>query len=228
MKAYTCVETFVHDRRAYVKGQGPVWFQDSTGDALERKQLLIEYCGPTVTVPPASTTFVCLASGPSLTAEDCELVKASGHVAIAVNLTFRRAPWAHYLYGMDHDFWRQYGKETASFKGRKVAPHHIPDTEYRHIVAGNSGAGAILLAVEQGAKRVILLGYDCQMTEGKAHWHEDYPKTMGNAGSSKKWPAQFAAVAKAMPDGVEVINATRDTALKLWPRVALEDAFRLS
>lgn len=226
MKPYRCVETFVHDRRAYAKGQRPVWFSPDTGDALKRKGLLQDF--KVATPDPTATTFVCLASGPSLTTEDCDTVKLWQEIGavmvIAVNLTFRRAPFADYVYAMDHEWWKTYGAEVEKgCRGRRVAPHAIPGTEYRHIVAGNSGAGAIMLAAELGAKRIILVGYDAQHTGGFAHWHEDYPKTMGNAGSSKKWPAQFASLVKSLPPGVEVINASRETALKVWPRMTLEE-----
>jgi hypothetical protein len=87
---------------------------------------------------------------------------------------------------------------------------------------GNSGAGAVSLAGLAGAKRVLMLGYDCAKTGGKAHWHGDHPKGLGNAGSIHKWPQQFAKL-KAGMAGVEIINCSRDTALTLFPRRPLED-----
>jgi len=88
---------------------------------------------------------------------------------------------------------------------------------------GNSGAGAIALAAKAGARRVLLLGYDCQKTGGKAHWHGDHPEGLGNAGSIHKWPAQFAQL-KASMAGVEIINCSRATALTCFPRQPLEAA----
>ncbi len=87
---------------------------------------------------------------------------------------------------------------------------------------GNSGAGAISLACFAGARRVLMLGYDCQRTGGKAHWHGDHPKGLGNAGSINKWPGQFAKLKAAMA-GVEIINCSRETALRCFPRARLED-----
>ena len=86
---------------------------------------------------------------------------------------------------------------------------------------GNSGAGAMALAALAGARRILMLGYDCQRTGGKAHWHGDHPKGMGNAGSMPKWPAQFEKC-KAGLAGVEIINCSRATALAMFPRGDLE------
>lgn len=91
---------------------------------------------------------------------------------------------------------------------------------------GNSGAGAVAMAAKAGASRVILLGYDCQFTGGQAHHHGDHPPGLGNAGSLDKWPDQFKRLAASL-EGVEVINCTRQTALRAFPRMALEDALCL-
>lgn len=88
---------------------------------------------------------------------------------------------------------------------------------------GNSGAGAIALAAKAGATRVVLLGYDCQVTDGKVHHHGDHPAGLGNAGSMPKWPDQFKRLAATLA-GVEVVNCSRQTALRVFPRMALEDA----
>jgi hypothetical protein len=77
-------------------------------------------------------TVVCIASGPSLTADDCEAVRrwrvdagagtrqegsgdASGEQGstrrvIAVNNSFERAPWADAIYGCDRKWWVRYAK----------------------------------------------------------------------------------------------------------------------
>ena len=87
----------------------------------------------------------------------------------------------------------------------------------------NSGAAAIALAHQFGARRVVMLGYDCQKAGRLVHWHGDHPAGLGNAGSMPKWPAQFAAVSRQV-EGMQVVNASRATVLDCFPRVALEDA----
>jgi len=89
----------------------------------------------------------------------------------------------------------------------------------------NSGIAAIALAIGAGAQRVILLGYDCQFgPDGRRHWFGDHPKGFTNCASIKKWPAQFERVNKdARRAGCEIVNASRATALRCFPRMALAD-----
>ena len=78
-----------------------------------------------------------------------------------------------------------------------------------------------------GASKVVMLGYDCQKTGGRTHWHGDHPRTLGNAHSMPGWPKLFAKVAKfAEARRVPVVNATRETALTCFPRVDLEAALQ--
>ena len=88
---------------------------------------------------------------------------------------------------------------------------------------GNSGAGAVMLAWLSGAEKVILLGYDCQHTGGKAHWHGDHPKKLGNAARPDAWIKNFDRMAEFLSP-LPIINASRTTALTCFPRMELEDA----
>lgn len=90
----------------------------------------------------------------------------------------------------------------------------------------NSGAGAVALAARWGARRIVLVGFDCQHTGGQRHWHGDHPPgTAGNAAPKTvlKWPQQFREL-KPRLRGIQVINATRETALDVFPRAELEQA----
>lgn len=135
--------------------------------------------------------------------------------------------WADILYGMDRAWWNQYWPEVrdSGFDGRKISStENVFGAEtVKFFHGGNSGAGAISLAFELGAEKVILLGYDCQATGGKKHHHDDHPHPLGNAGSLPKWPAQFQKM-KDYLGNVDVVNATRETALDCWPLVSLEEA----
>ena len=88
---------------------------------------------------------------------------------------------------------------------------------------GNSGAAAIAMAASTGATRVVLIGFDCQHTGGKTHWHGSHPKGLGDAGSVDKWGKAFADLARDMRGRCEVLNASRATALDCFERVNLED-----
>lgn len=113
-----------------------------------------------------------------------------------------------------------------AFRGELWAPmlmDRVKRVRFDMPTPRNSGAGAIALAAQMGAERIVLLGYDAQKTGGRAHWHGDHPKGLGNAGTVAKWPEQFRAVIGSLR-GARVINASRATALTCFPRQSLEAA----
>lgn len=150
---------------------------------------------------------------------------------MVTNTTYKAAPWADVLYAMDRKWWEVHLEDVRkSFVGERVSRakllHRFGVTHletFKHY--NNSGAAAISLAAHRGASTVILLGYDCQYTDGKRHWHGDHPRGLGNAGSVAKWVRGFEELASAMEKaGVRVLNASRETALTCWERVGLDDA----
>lgn len=184
-------------------------------------------------------TVVCIASGPSLIEEDAETVRASGHPTIVTNTTFRMCPWADALVAFDCRWWQVHSREVReTFTGRTLtfcpkgaaARWGVETTLHREDWIdsfGNSGTAAISLAIATGASRVVMLGYDCQKTGGRTHWHGDHPRTLGNAISMPGWPKLFRKLAAwAEARRVPVMNASRETALTCFPRVTLEDALR--
>ena len=177
-------------------------------------------------------TVVCIASGPSLTAADCELVRQAALPAIVTNTSVRLAPWAEVLMGFDGAWWSKHAAELQDFKGQRVSCSNIAAKlgaqNLQDVLGfrgfGNSGTAAISLAVLGRAARVVLLGFDCQHTGGQTHWHGDHPPGLGNAKGVALWPAKFDKAAQyAAKHGVAVVNASRATALTCFPRVALED-----
>lgn len=172
-------------------------------------------------------TVVCIASGPSLTSEDCELVRRSGHPTVVTNTTFRLCPWADVLYGFDSRWWKQYEDEVKTFKGEKLSASLLSKNygaETKPLGYRNTGVCAIALAMIRGASNVVMLGYDVGFWEGRKHWHDDH-QGMPNADTVNEWPAQFAHLAKqARLRGVSIVNASRRTALACFPLVHLEAA----
>lgn len=141
-----------------------------------------------------------------------------------MNTSFRAAPWADVLYAMDIKWWEVHLEEARrAFAGRMVNPwRHMRGVErvkFNH--CRNSGAGAIALAAHWGARRIVMLGYDCQRTGGRSHWHGDHPAGLGNAGSLGRWPSIFQQLARSLAGRVAVINATRETALTCFERQPL-------
>jgi hypothetical protein len=196
-------------------------------------------------------TIVILASGPSLTVEDCERVRvaqAEGRCkVIAINTTYQRAPWADVLFARDLNWWKGYAKRAGStwpgFTGERwttdqlaaerfgvtyVRGIHTPGLSERPGVVhlgDDSGYAAIGLAVMFGARRVVLLGYDMQRTDGLAHWHGEHEHGMRSALKFRRWLLAYGRLAKGLRRaGIEVVNCTRQTALHVFPRAVIDRA----
>lgn len=146
------------------------------------------------------------------------------------------------LYACDKPWWAQYAEEArASFAGEMWSTSQLSAREYElqyvpsrmgrtgttdSISRGrNSGHQALSLAVMFGASRVVLLGYDFQKTGGQTHWHGNHPQPLGNLGDMRAWIRQMGELAREISAaGVDVVNATRETALACFPRETLERA----
>ncbi|WP_225782663.1 hypothetical protein [Xenophilus sp. Marseille-Q4582] len=129
---------------------------------------------------------------------------------------------------MDLAWWRVHGDEARStFGGLLVSPQKVAGVQrdYGWLPAEktNSGAMALVVAARMGARRIVMLGYDCQHTGGRTHWHGSHPAGLLDAASVNEWPAQFRAVLPRLA-GVEVVNASRETALRVFPQQTLEEA----
>jgi len=79
---------------------------------------------------------------------------------------------------------------------------------------GNSGYQAINLAYLWGAKRIVLLGFDCKDVQGKAHWFGQHPAQLNRVQPYQIWINHFNQLATELEiEGVEVINCSPGTAL---------------
>lgn len=179
-------------------------------------------------------TAVVLASGPSLTSEDVELVRNTGWPTIVTNTTFKLAPWAAVLFFHDQPWWKVYREEVIKvFRGEIVTKSPIVEHNILCVrkvnfnVYGNSGAASISFAIHAGALRVICLGLDCKTDQnGQTHWHGSHPRGLGNAVSMPKWIPNFELLEEyAKEKKVKIINASRDTSLTCFTRASLESQF---
>lgn len=129
---------------------------------------------------------------------------------------------------MDAKWWEIYYPEVEKeFTGERVSSEYKGKVNSMGQVPNfcNSGAAILTLAASRGATKIIMVGYDCQKTNGQAHHHGDHPKGLGNAGSVGKWPDQFKkASAYLQRKGVKVLNASRVTLLTCFERVPLDNA----
>jgi predicted peroxiredoxin len=176
----------------------------------------------------------CIASGPSLTAEDCELVRKSSIKTVAVNNSWEMATFCHYIYAGDSKWWVlnhdkiNIGAEkwTCSDKAANAYKLHY------HIASGpyNSGMRAIQFGISKGFKSIALLGYDCSIKNG-IHWHGSHPlPVLRNPTVPKieKWKEQFKRVAEnAKKQGIKIYNCSRYTELECFDIMSLEDALKI-
>jgi len=94
---------------------------------------------------------------------------------------------------------------------------------------GNSGFQALNLAVQFGARRIILIGFD--MTDrGGVHWYGRNNWMMANnpdATNFNRWIAYFATAADQLRSmGIDVVNASPTSVLKAFPRRSIADAMK--
>lgn len=176
------------------------------------------------------TTVVVVASGPSLTLEQCALVeerRAAGRVrVVVVNRSWELLPRADALYAADGRWWDRYWPHVErGFVGAcwtqdrdaaaryelchvecKTAPGLSRDPAIVHS-GSNGGYQALNLTRHflfreptDDEKRILLLGYDLSHHGGRRHWHEDYPAPFGNAGSVQSWIEYYDRLAADLRD----------------------------
>jgi hypothetical protein len=195
------------------------------------------------------TTCVVVASGPSLTVDQCAQVAAAQAAGkchtLVVNDNWRLLPDADVLYAADGRWWRlHWPAVNAGFRGemwtckRDTAKQYgicyIDSTPRKPGVSrtpglihegGNSGYQAIGLAYHFGATRIVLIGFDMQHRPGDPpHWFGKHPQGLSNAGGVKDWAPKFNALADDLrAEGVELLNCSLRTALTV-PRTDLTEA----
>jgi hypothetical protein len=176
--------------------------------------------------------WLCVATGPSLRRTDLDALRWIGERSIAANCGVFFAPWVGRHYAADEQWYRYYGWRTRPwYQGERYgAQTHRSDVKrWRHRLrwtekGGNSGHHIIHMAVELGATRIAIIGYDHQHTGGKTHVHGDHPSRngmrMGNAQPAHVWARRMPATARDLARrGVQLINLTRVTAIQCFDRM---------
>lgn len=172
-------------------------------------------------------TVAIIGSGPSLRREDCALIQRAGLDTVAINSSWAMAPFCKIVFAGDYAWWNK-NKDLISIGAERwtscVDAAHFFGIKHYHskIYAWNSGLRAIELVETFGAKKAILLGFDCRVDFGK-HWHPDHVGTSNpNPKVCLDWKQQFNRYARTTK--MEIVNCSRDSALLCFPRVNLEDA----
>ena len=176
-----------------------------------------------------------IASGPSVTAEALELVRAAEGLKIAVNSSIFSAPWADICFAMDNSWWHRYRNEVKALPcerwssslncgkyGVKVVKKNPRNAPLVDGVSGNnSGAQAAEFAYLRGADEIILLGVDCKSHEGRAHHHEDHPKPMSNPVRTDHWSEDWARIVSLLD--ARIINTSTICDLDCFEYRRIED-----
>lgn len=193
-------------------------------------------------------TVVCIASGPSLTQEQVDYAIQSDAYTIAVNDNYKLCN-PDIVYAADILWWIEHYKNVVETCDSELwTLQHVPRSVCRKVECkrdfneipfnrglglgtevlhhgGNSGYHAINLSFLFGAKKIILIGYDHQRTNDKAHWFGDHPKKFPkNASHMNIWLNKFDILANdCKKHNVDLVNCSIETAITSCRRSNLEE-----
>lgn len=197
----------------------------------------------------AGRTAVVIATGPSLYREQLDAIRRADVCTIAINdagIADRwpcSAPWADVLYFADIEWARFY---RPKFEGLRVGTNGADGPlcvregladlavtmEYgapkfwsdRAVHGGHAGYQALQLAIGWGAKRVVLVGYDCKAAGARTNFFGTKDPAVHKDSPYSKWVEGYRTLAAHIPAGVEVLNATPGSAIDAFERTTLEAA----
>jgi hypothetical protein len=190
-------------------------------------------------------TVVLIASGPSLTKGQVAEAKFSwidGDVRVmGCNNAYQIAPWLDALYCCDPEYWdfhidaiRKTHIDDLISQDRlsceKYGLWWTPKTKDGNLdrgfsgdptkinTGGSSGFQQLNVAALRGAKKIILIGYDCT-DAGRRHWHPDHEGKMDKRASYAEWLAHYRKAAPTIERmGIEVINCSPGSAIDCFRR----------
>lgn len=196
--------------------------------------------------------IICVASGPSLSAEQTALIRAecgAGRWRVFVaNRTWETFPDADVLFAADRPFWNKYRADIAAnfhgerwtgdqFAANKFGLRYVPmqrhpdgaglsndKTKIRH--GGNSGHSLVALGHAFGMVECLLVAFDMQRTDGKIHHHGSHEGPLHDPtdDSLANWAKRFDLTARDLANaGVSVTNCSIATALRCFHRAPLEE-----
>jgi ADP-heptose:LPS heptosyltransferase len=92
----------------------------------------------------------------------------------------------------------------------------------------NSGAALVNLVAQWGVAKIVLLAYDMLRGEqGQSHHFGDHEGGLPNLGTLDQWAERMQPIARDLEArGVDIVNASRRTAITALPRRSLADALR--
>jgi len=175
---------------------------------------------------------------------------------IGINIAFLIGNWIDMVFFGDANFFLKWKPQLENFKGLKVScssstekfdwvkylmkdgrkPKGITDNPHKVSWNHNSGAAAISVAVNAGAKRIFLLGFDMKLDDDKKqHFHGEYlpatkvinKKPRKNLPFHKHLPGFAHIKLDADRMGVEIYNVNPDSAIQEFPKIPLDLALKI-
>ncbi len=192
-------------------------------------------------------TVIVIAGGPSATDVD---LKGCGRCAriLGVNDGYRLAA-CDVVYSCDGAWWKARQGLSSTFQGLRIAHDAAACVAFpgiRQVAvarghdqilidppgvvgdSGNSGFQAINLAVQFGAAKIILIGFDMRLDLG-IHWHGKHGRGLNNPSERNvaKWRRILDGQAPRLAEfGVTVINCSAVSALEAFPKMSLTEALQ--
>jgi len=192
-------------------------------------------------------TAICFATGPSLTAEDIELVRPyheKGMVrTFGCNDSYKVVDFLDVHYACDVYWWEHHGMNclktlpptchvwtqsqqmAITFKLNHIPGRHEPafcvkDSGFIHY-GDNSGFQLLNLAYHYGIRKFILLGYNMGLVNHKRHFFGDHPGRMNKESPYEKFIIAYNLI---QPDIKSVIiNCTTNSALNCFKTSTLKE-----
>lgn len=191
-----------------------------------------------------------LGGGPSLTRADVE--RCDPRSVIAVNEAASLCPTAAVLFARDLSWCQDNQQLIRDWLGRAITTSHrasrelpmefvvmerrpdfpIPMPRVAAAPGGcpgvirygpSSGHAAVSWAVTNGAERIVLLGFDGRLVDGKTHFHDRYTEARVEVYTrfNRAWNG-WAAEARRL--GCSIVNATVGSAIGEFPYIGIDEA----
>lgn len=172
----------------------------------------------------------------------------SKHV-IGVNAAFMIGGWIDILFFGDNSFFKKYGTKLAKYPGLVVTiqgkysdenirwikvllkdkKHPVGISSDPKLVSWNhnSGAASISVAANMGVKRIFLLGFDMNLTDGTQWWHGVYKKAGDRTDAKLPFNRHLRGFEQIKKDadkrGIEIINVNPKSDIEQFKKVNLRD-----
>ena len=197
---------------------------------------------PVTAIWKGLTVFI-LGGGASLRGFDYERLR--GRTVLAINEAAAFASWADALYFQDWAWFDSKRRLIGDWRGEifttcrrakadspervrlmitESRPDFLPGAQvFRR--GRSSGHSAISLAIGVGAARIVLLGFDMRLVDGRSHFHDGYGHADKRLYERDFIPAFEGWDAAARRAGVQVVNATPLSALHEFRCRDIDDVF---